>query len=89
MAEDEHGHKSLCDWYLMQLKNNKSIRQAKKLYGIPASNIHDWKIGKTSSKKIGHQTYLTKFEKMAFVVWCFTMQKVALCVTLNMLNCTI
>jgi hypothetical protein len=66
-----------------------SIRQAGELYGIPPSSIQDWKIGKTSSKKIGHQTYLTEFEEMALVEWCFTMQKVALCLTLNMLKCTI
>jgi hypothetical protein len=66
-----------------------SIRHAGELYGIPPSSIQDWKIGKTSSKKIGHQTYLTEFEEMALVEWCFTMQKVALCVTLNMLKCTI
>jgi hypothetical protein len=42
-----------------------------------------------SSKKIGHQSYLTIIDEMALVEWCFTMQKVALCVTLNMLKCTI
>ena len=44
---------------------------------------------RTSTKKIGHQTYLTEVEELALVEWCFSMQKVALCVTLNMLKCTI
>jgi hypothetical protein len=32
---------------------------------------------------------LDKIEEMALVEWCFTMQKIALYVTLNMLKCTI
>jgi hypothetical protein len=66
-----------------------STRQVVELYGIPPSRVQDWKNGKTSTKKIGHQTYLTEVEEMALVEWCFSMQKVALCVTLNMLKCTI
>ena len=66
-----------------------SIRQTAELYGIPPSSIHDWKNGKTSTKKIGHQTYPTEVEELALVKWCFSMLKVALCVTLNMLKCTI
>lgn len=36
-----------------------------------------------------YQTYLSEVEELALVEWCFSMQKVALCVTLNMLKCTI
>ena len=66
-----------------------SIRQAGEYYGIPPSSIQDWKKGKTTSKTISHQTYLTKEEEQAVVDWCFAMQQVALCVTLNMLKFTI
>ena len=66
-----------------------SIRQAGDYYGIPSSSIQDWKKGKTTSKVVGHQTYLTEVEELALVQWCFSMQKVALCVTLNMLKFTI
>ena len=66
-----------------------SIRQAGEYYGTPPSSIQDWKKGKTTSKIVGHQTYLTKEEEQAIVEWCFAMQQVALCVTLNMLKYTI
>ena len=51
-----------------------SIRQAREYYGIPPSSIQDWKKGKTTSKTVGHQTYLTKEEEHAVVEWCFAMQ---------------
>ena len=44
-----------------------SIRQAREFYGIPSSSIQDWKNKKTTSKKIGHQTYLTEIEELALV----------------------
>ena len=66
-----------------------SIRQAGEYYGILPSSIQDWKKGKTTSKTIDHQTYLTKEEEHAVVEWCFAMQQVALCVTLNILKYTI
>ena len=66
-----------------------SIRQAGKYYGIPPSSIQDWKKRKTASKVVGHQTYLSKVEELALVQWCFSMQQVALCITLNMLKFTI
>ena len=66
-----------------------SIRQVGEYYGIPPSSIQDWKKGKTTSKIVSHQTYLTKEEEQAEKEWCFAMQQVALCVTLNMLKYTI
>lgn len=66
-----------------------SIRQAGEYYGIPPSSIQDWKKGKTKSKTVGHQTYLTEVEEIAMVQWCIKMQEVALCITLNMLKYTV
>ena len=66
-----------------------SIRQAGEHCGIPPSSIQDWSKGKTKSKRIGHQTYLTDMEELVVVNWCLSMQHVALCITLNMLKYTI
>lgn len=41
-----------------------SIMQAGEYYGISLSNIQDSKKGKTTSKTIGHQIYLTKVEEL-------------------------
>ena len=66
-----------------------SIRQAGEFYGIPPFSIQDLKKEKTKTKRLGHQTYLTKIEELAVVEWCLSMQQVAFCITLNILKYTI
>ena len=43
------------------------MRKAGEYYGTPPSSIQDWKKGKTKSKMVGHQTYLTEVEELAVV----------------------
>jgi hypothetical protein len=67
----------------------RSIRNAAKFYSIPASSIGDWLNGKTTTKRLGHGTYLTEVEERELKTWAFRMQEVAFCVTLPILKNTV
>ena len=73
-------------YVLAVASKSMSIKQAGEHYGIPPSSIQDLSKGKTKSKRIEHQIYLTNIEEMAVVNWCLSMQQ---CITLNMLKSTI
>lgn len=67
-------------------KGNDSIRKIGDRYKIPASSIRDWMSGKTSSKKKGPRTVLSKEEEDAIVEWCLTNQQMSRGITFYMLR---
>ncbi|KAG0597719.1 hypothetical protein M758_12G016200 [Ceratodon purpureus] len=67
-------------------KGNDSIRKIGDRYKIPASSIRDWMSGKTSSKKKGPRTVLSKEEEDAIVEWCLANQQMSRGITFYMLR---
>lgn len=67
-------------------KGNDSIRKIGDRYKIPPSSIRDWMSGKTSSKKKGPRTVLSKEEEDAIVEWCLTNQQMSRGITFYMLR---
>lgn len=67
-------------------KGNDSIRKIGDRYKIPASSIRDWMSGKTSSKKKGPRTVLSKEEEDAIVEWCIANQQMSRGITFYMLR---
>ncbi|XP_024364274.1 uncharacterized protein [Physcomitrium patens] len=67
-------------------KGTASIGKIGEKYGIPESSIRDWLTGKTSSKKKGPRTVLTKEEEDSMVDWCLEMQRNGHPITFYMLR---
>nr|PNR49337.1 hypothetical protein PHYPA_011233 [Physcomitrium patens] len=67
-------------------KGTASIGKIGEKYGIPESSIRDWLTGKTSSKKKGPRTVLTKEEEDSMVDWCLDMQRNGHAITFYMLR---
>ena len=68
----------------------RSVRNASKFFSTPSSSIQDWMIGKTKSKRHGHDPYLTHIEEEEELkAWCFKMQEMAISVTLPILKNTV
>jgi transposase-like protein len=67
-------------------KGNDSIRKIGDRYKIPASSIRDWMSGKTSSKKKGPRTVLSKEEEDVIVEWCVANQQMNRGITFYMLR---
>jgi len=60
----------------MVKEQNKSIREAAQLYGIPKSTLHDHCSGKAKSRKPGPSPYLTEAEEQKLVEWAIEMGKI-------------
>lgn len=67
-------------------KGTSSIGKIGEKYGIPESSIRDWLTGKTSSKKKGPRTVLSKEEEESMVDWCMDMQRNGHSITFYMLR---
>ena len=67
-------------------KGEDSIRKIGDRYKIPASSIRDWMSGKTSSKKKGPRTVLSKEEEESIVEWCIKTQQTSHGITFYMLR---
>ncbi|KAG0553498.1 hypothetical protein KC19_12G016000 [Ceratodon purpureus] len=67
-------------------KGTSSIGKIGEKYGIPESSIRDWLTGKTSSKKKGPRTVLSKEEEDSMVDWCMDMQRNGHSITFYMLR---
>lgn len=67
-------------------KGTASIGKIGEKYGIPESSIRDWVTGKTSSKKTGPRTVLTKEEEDSMVDWCLEMPRNGPPITFYMLR---
>ncbi|KAG0597716.1 hypothetical protein M758_12G015900 [Ceratodon purpureus] len=67
-------------------KGTASIGKIGEKYGIPESSIRDWLTGKTSSKKKGPRTVLSKEEEDSMVDWCMDMQRNGHSITFYMLR---
>lgn len=67
-------------------KGAVSIAKVGEKFGIPETSIRDWMSGKTSSKKRGPRTVLTKEEEDAIVDWCLEMQRNGHSITFYMLR---
>lgn len=67
-------------------KGIDSIRKIGDRYKIPASSIRDWMSGKTSSKKKGPRTVLSKEEEDSIVEWCLKNQQMSRGITFYMLR---
>jgi hypothetical protein len=67
-------------------KGASSIGKIGEKYGIPESSIRDWLTGKTSSKKKGPRTVLSKEEEESMVDWCMDMQRNGHAITFYMLR---
>jgi transposase-like protein len=67
-------------------RGEDSIRKIAKRFRISASSIRDWMSGKTSSKKKGPPTVLSKEEEHAIVAWCLQTQKESEGMTFFMLS---
>jgi transposase-like protein len=67
-------------------KGTSSIGKIGEKYGIPESSIRDWLTGKTSSKKKGPRTVLSKEEEESMVDWCLDMQRNGHAITFYMLR---
>ena len=67
-------------------KGAVSIAKIGEKFGIPETSIRDWMSGKTSSKKRGPRTVLTKEEEGAIVDWCLEMQRNGHSITFYMLR---